>query len=312
MKRSAHFALPVVLVLAGAGFIDSQEPQRPLLSVNVDMVEVTFTVIDGKGKYVHGLRPSDLCIREDGAIQKIVTFAEGRNSAIQLGNVPAESAGNNVFILFDTSSWMYDGFPYALDALAEFVRHLDPADSVAVYKFSRNLFRSVALTTDHGQVIGGIRNTVLGDDTAIYNALLLTLRDAAKVSGRKAIVVFSNGPDNASIVAPDDVRAIAEDEGIPLYVISTREAQRDVISANVFQRLTVGTGGALFWTRTWKDWAEAFTVIREDLASSYTAAYYPAPNANEGFRRINLEIAGDKGKQYRIRTRVGYRPHPHS
>jgi len=47
---------------------------------------------------------------------------------------------------------------------------------------------------------------VAGDDAALYNGLLLALRDAAKVPGRKVIIVFSNGPDNSSMVAPDDVR----------------------------------------------------------------------------------------------------------
>ena len=76
-----------------------------------------------------------------------------------------------------------------------------------------------------------------GDDTALYNALLLTLRDAAKVPGRKVVIVFSNGPDNASMVAPDDVRAVAEDEGIPIYVISTNEVNKDPISSGVFRRI---------------------------------------------------------------------------
>ena len=60
----------------------------------------------------------------------------------------------------------------------------------------------------------------------------------SKVPGRKAIVVFSNGPDNASMVAPDDVRAVAEDEGISLYVISTAELNKDPISSNVFKRIS--------------------------------------------------------------------------
>ena len=60
------------------------------------------------------------------------------------------------------------------------------------------------------------------------NGLLLTLRDAARVPGRKVVIVFSNGPDNASMVAPDDVRAVAEDEGIPIYVISTNEVTKDL------------------------------------------------------------------------------------
>ncbi len=132
---------------------------------------------------------------------------------------------------------MYRGFVYAEDAIADFVRGLDKADSVAVYTFSRNLSRAASLTGDRNDAIMGLRKAVAGDDTALYNGLLLTLRDAAKVPGRKVVIVFSNGPDNASMVAPDDVRAVAEDEGIPIYVISTNDVSKDPISSSVFRRL---------------------------------------------------------------------------
>jgi VWFA-related protein len=276
------------------------------------MVVLTFTVTDAKGRYVSGLKPADIRIREDGIHQTIVEFAEGTGSQVLLDDVHSDTlAGAKIFILFDTSNWMYTGFPYASDAIAEFVRHLDDADSVAVYKFSRNLFRSVSLTKDRDQALSGIRSAVAGDGTALYNTLLLTLRDAARAPGRKAVVVFSNGPDNASIVAPDDVAAVAEDEGIPIYIVSTCSAQKDQISANVFQRLTARTGGQLLWTQTLQKQAEALTSIREDLARSYTVAYYPTPTSNGGFRRINVDIISDAGKSYRIRTRPGYHAHRH-
>jgi VWFA-related protein len=156
-----------------------------------------------------------------------------------------------------------------------------------------------------------VRSAVAGDDTALYNTLLLTLRDAAKVAGRKAIVVFSNGPDNASVVAPDDVAGVAEDEGVPIYIVSTCEAQKDQVSANVFQRVTTRTGGQLFWAQTWQKQTEAFTSIRENLASSYTVAYYPAQSSNEGFRKISVDIVSDPAKKYRVRTRIGYHARRH-
>jgi VWFA-related protein len=203
---------------------------------------------------------------------------------------------------------MYRGFVYAEDAIADFVRGLDRADSVAVYTFSRNLSRAAVLTRDRNEAIVGLRKAVAGDDTALYNALLLTLRDAAKVPGRKVVIVFSNGPDNASMVAPDDVRAVAEDEGIPIYVISTNEVNRDAVSSNVFRRITSRTGGKAYWAKTWQKQVEAFESIREDLGNSYTVTYYPAPNPNEGFRKIAVEIVSDTGKKYRVRARPGYRP----
>ena len=221
---------------------------------------------------------------------------------------PDAFVGTNVFVLFDTSNFMYRGFVYAEDAIADFVRGLDRADSVAVYTFSRNLSRAAPLTREHGDAITGLRNSVAGDDTALYNALLLTLRDAAKVPGRKVVIVFSNGPDNASMIAPDDVRAVAEDEGIPIYVISTSEVNKDPISSGVFRRIAQRTGGKAYWARTWQRQVEAFDDIREDMSNSYTIAYYPAPNSNEGFRKITVEIVSDVGKKYRIHSRPGYRP----
>jgi len=308
--------------------------RTPVFKSRVDLVVLSFTVTDNKGKYVNGLKPADFRIVEDGIKEKLATFSEGNRPAMQIlddgtmkplapGEQPegerlaASTAGNsasdafvgtNVFVLFDTSNFMYHGFVYAEDAIADFVRGLDKSDSRAVYTFSRNLSRAANLTSDRNNAIFGLRKSVAGDDTALYNGLLLTLRDAAKVPGRKVVIVFSNGPDNASMVAPDDVRAVAEDEGIPIYVISTNDVNKDPISSNVFKRIATRTGGKAYWAKTWQKQVEAFEAIREDLGNSYTVTYYPAPNPNEGFRKIDIQIVSDTGKHYRVRSRPGYRP----
>jgi VWFA-related protein len=299
--------------------------------VKVDMVVLTFTVTDSRGRYINGLKPGDFRILEDGIAQKVATFAEGSKPAVQVmpdGTTrpivaPAENAaapgperpadallGTNVFILFDTSNYMYRGFVYASDAIADFVRGLDRADSVAIYTFSRNLSRAATLTADRAKAIQGLRQAVAGDDSALYNAMLLAVRDAAKIPGRKVLIVFSNGPDNASVIAPDNVRVVAEDEGIPIYVISTNEVNNDPISSAVFRRVTTRTGGKAYFAKTWQRQVEAFESIRDDLGNSYTVTYYPAPNLNEGFRRITVEVPSDVAKRYRVRARPGYRPRP--
>jgi VWFA-related protein len=250
-----------------------------------------------------------VAINDDGSTRPLIA-AEETGGGGKPGLDPRADAfvGTSVFVLFDTSNFMYRGFVYAEDAIADFVRGLDRADSVAIYTFSRNLSRPGLLTKDRGEAIMGLRKSVAGDDTALYNGLLLTLRDAAKVPGRKVVIVFSNGPDNASMIAPDDVRAVAEDEGIPIYVISTNEVNKDAISSGVFKRLTSRTGGKAYWAKTWQKQVEAFESIREDLGNSYTVTYYPQANPNEGFRKISVEIVSDVGKKYRVRSRPGYRP----
>jgi Ca-activated chloride channel family protein len=320
----------VIPVLAGCLGLNAQERTGPVFRVKVDMVVLSFTVTDSKGRYVTGLKPGDFRILEDGIPQKVNTFVEGSKPAVQVlesggtrpiivANAGSETpatletrpdalVGTNVFVLFDTSNYMYRGFVYASDAIADFVRGLDRSDSVAVYTFSRNLSRAAPLTHDRNEAIFGLRKAVAGDDSALYNTLLLTLRDAGRVPGRKVIIVFSNGPDNASMVAPDDVRAVAEDEGIPIYVISTNEVNKDPISAGVFRRIAQRTGGQAYFAKSWQKQVEAFESIREALGNSYTLTYYPAPNPNEGFRKITVEIPSDAARKYRVRARPGYRP----
>ncbi|MGA3187886.1 MAG: VWA domain-containing protein [Bryobacteraceae bacterium] len=318
-----HYLKKPALLLTLVSILLAQD--HPVFKVKVDMVVLSFQVTDNKGKYINGLKPKDIRVLEDGIPQKFSTFAEGSKPPVEISPdgtlkpIPITEAGiaegrsdafvgTNVFVLFDTSNYMYRGFVYASDAIADFIRGLDRADSVAVYTYSRNLKRDAPLTKERSDAIFGLRKAVAGDDSALYNALLLTVRDAAKVPGRKVIIVFSNGPDNASMVAPNDVSTVAEDEGIPLYVISTNEVNKDPISSSVFKRMSTRTGGKSYFAKTWQKQVEAFENIREDLGNSYTITYYPQPNPNEGFRKLTVEVLSDVGKKYRVQCRPGYKP----
>jgi VWFA-related protein len=298
-------------------------------------------VTDNKGNYITHLHPEDFEIREDGIPEKLATFEEGDEptrrvfeSALNGGGTDASSgtarskaarelpntasaselsslvAGSNVFILFDTSNYMYRGFVFAQDSIADFVRSLEHADKIAFYSYSRDLSRSASLTDDRTRVLQGVRSTVAGDDAALYNSLLLTVKEAAQYQGRKVIVVFSNGPDNASVVPPEDVAELAQSTGIVIYMISTREAQIDPVSSAVFQRMTAATGGKVYFAKNWREEKQAFASIRDDLAHLYSLSYYPKANANRGWREITVKLVGEKGKKYHIRTRNGYRPLP--
>jgi len=315
----AVIAISILALLLTPAALPQQEQRHPVFRVEVDLVQLTAAVTDRGGHYIKGLRPTDFRIFEDGIPQKLAMFSEGGAKLERLSEVeerdrpsgrpaPTVLPGSHIFILFDTSNFMYRGFVYAQDAISDFIRGLDQQDSIALYSFSRNLLRACPLTPDRRRALLGLRQVVAGDDTALYNSLLLTLQDASRVSGRKVVVVFSNGPDNGSMVSPEAVREFAENEGIPIYMISTQDATKDEISATVFQRLAARTGGKAYFARTWQRQLQAFNSIREDLAHLYLLSYYPAPNANLGWRSITLELAGEYSKRYRIRTRSGYRP----
>jgi VWFA-related protein len=229
------------------------------------------------------------------------------NPGSSSGQLTAGITGANVFILFDTSNYMYRGFVFAQDAIADFIRSLEGVNRVAFYSYSRDLSRAVPLTGDRSTILRGVRSTVAGDDAALYNCLLMTVKDAAQLTGRKAIVVFSNGPDNASLVPPEDVAELAQSTGTIIYMISTRDAQAEPVSSAVFERMSKATGGKAYFAKSWKDENDAFASIREDLAHLYSLSYYPQPNPNRGWRSISVKLVGEAAQKYRVRTRDGYR-----
>ncbi|MDE1175615.1 MAG: VWA domain-containing protein [Edaphobacter sp.] len=332
MKTSLWSLLLVsCLLLYGGAKTSAQDDSR--ITVNVVLVQLNVAVTDRKGNYVTGLKPEDFVVTEDKIPEKIATFEEGNEPTTRLvigpdGRMVSQSTveettstagtavvkpaasgviGANVFILFDTSNYMYRGFVFAQDSIADFIRSLEGAGRVAFYSYSRDLSRAVQLTADRPTVLRGVRSTVAGDDAALYNSLLLTVKDAARLTGRKAIVVFSNGPDNASLVPPEDVAELAQSTGTIIYMISTRDAQAEPISTAVFERMSKATGGKAYFSKSWKDEKDAFASIREDLAHLYSLSYYPQANANRGWRTISVKLVGEAAQKYRIRTRDGYR-----
>jgi VWFA-related protein len=312
-----------------------QAQQSPDLHVVVNMVQLNVAVTDKNGEYITGLRPKDFVIVEDGITEKVATFAEGNEPARSLTeseeperaaappdltkrSSPGDSprtldsliAGADVFVLFDTSNYMYRDFVFAQDAIAEFIRSLESADKIAFYSYSRDLSRAAILTADRSEVLRAVRSRVAGDEAALYNTLLLTLKDAAQYTGRKVVVVFSNGPDNSSVVPPEDVAEFAQSAGVSIYMISTREAKVEPVSTAVFERMTAATGGKAYFAKNWRDEKRAFASVRDDLAHLYSLSYYPKANPNSGWRAIKVKLVGDQLKRYKIRTRNGYRPQP--
>jgi VWFA-related protein len=331
VSRSVLSLLVIVGILSGVravpannAWIDPQEAQleKPVLRVEVNLVLLNVAVTDSKGHYVTGLRPSDFSVLEDNIPQKVASFAEGNGPQRPLdvatdagGNSKSEQTattlgGADVFVLFDTSNYMYRGFALAQDAIADFVRSLDSPERVAFYAYSRNLYRGALLTSDRAAVLRGVRSTVAGDEPALYNALLLTLRDAGQFPGRKVLVIFSNGPDESSMVTPEDIGELAQSEGIPIYVVSTQQAALDPVSIGVFRQMSAATGGQAYFAKNWRDERKAFESIRDDVAHLYGLSYYPQPNPNRGWRTIKVRLVGEAQKKYRLRTRSGYRPQP--
>jgi Ca-activated chloride channel homolog len=283
-----------------ATFEEGNEPARQVLQPGANAT-LGKPAVAAAG--AHATAKSNSPVVPAKAVEKSAAAVLGED----VSTIPAQITGANVFVLFDTSNYMYRGFVFAQDAITDFVRSLEGANKVAFYSYSRDLSRNSALTSDRSQVLRGVRSTVAGDDAALYNCLLLTVEDAARYTGRKVVVVFSNGPDNASLVPPEDVAELAQSTGTIIYMISTREAQLEPISTAVFERMSKATGGKAYFARNWGDEKKAFAFIQEDLAHLYSLSYYPQPNPSPGWRTITVKLVGKDLQKYHVRTRAGYR-----
>src|ERR1700732_1249747 len=179
-----YFLVATLLLglLALGSFETSGQQDSTRLRVVVSLVQLNVAVTDNKSNYVTGLHPSDFVITEDSIPENIATFEEGNGPTTRLVDITADVdknganesasaprgnrqdsgsgssledppetlssaiAGANVFILFDTSNYMYRGFVFAQDAIADFIRSLETVDKVAFYSYSRNLSRAAPLT----------------------------------------------------------------------------------------------------------------------------------------------------------------------
>ena len=336
---ASYGLIPCLLLQpASTQLASQQQDDSTHLRMNVVLVQLSIAVTDSKGNYVTGLHPEDFEVTEDKISQKISSFEEGSgsdNTSNDLARAdqrsqtnapsadiqqvdshpPTDSAADSVphgteasgFVLFDTSNYMYRSFVFAQDAITDFIRSMNNASRIAFYSYCRDLSRATRLTSDHFGIVNAVRSTVAGDDAALYNSLLLTVKDAAPLKGRKAIVVFSNGPDNASSVPPEDVAELAQSTGTIIYIISTRQAEDDPASAAAFERMSKVSGGKAYFAKNWLDEKKAFASIREDLVHLYTLSYYPQSNPNRGWRSIKVRLVGKDLQKYHVRTRDGYR-----
>ena len=330
MKRYFLLFCLLAFPFSGGGAGAAAQDDASRIRVSVVLVQLNVAVTDNKGNYISGLEARRLRHhrRQDPA-KRPATFEEGNGPTRRLMEVgPSDGktltpvadngvgssrtptseaskrfAGANVFILFDTSNYMYRGFVFAQDAIADFIRSLEGVSKVALYSYSRDLSKVTALTPDRSQVLRGVRNTVAGDDAALYNGLLMTVKDAAPLTGRKAIVVFSNGPDNASLVPPEDVAELAQSTGTIIYMISTQQAESEPVSTAVFERMSKATGGKAYFSKGWQDEKQAFASIRDDLANLYTISYYPSAEPQPRLALHQREARGQEPAEV---------PHPDS
>jgi VWFA-related protein len=265
-----------------------------VFKVNVRLVEVYATVLDHKGHYVDGLGRDSFKVLEDGRPQSIHTFE-------------ANSDGISCAILLDTTASMAAALPRVKNSVVKLIDELADKDSVAIFTFDQRLIVRQDFTTDKDAAKRAVLRTRAGGETALFDALSESAEEVSKRSGKKALIVFTDGDDNSSVLNANSAVTRAKKLGIPLYSVAEGEAMRSPKLKKLLEDLSENTGGMSYHINKLDDIGNVFREIADVLQHLYMISYKPTSNPTDAkWRKISLEVKGSQ--DYKIRAKEGYFP----
>ena len=270
------------IVTKGVGFAES---------VDVDLVEVTVTVTDGEKKYVTGLPQNAFRVFEDGRPQRVTHFV-------------AENVALDLVLAVDISGSMRESMPTMKTAVKEFLTAVSSRDHVTLLGFNDTIFPLARKSTDRVQRVAAVDRLASWGDTALYDVIVTGINLLGRETGRKAMVVFTDGEDLGSRTLLADVERQLEASGVTLYVIGQgRALKMDMLKERMI-RLAHSTGGRAILTEKIDDLRGAFAELLDELSHQYLLGYSPTNAAHDGtLRQLKVEVDG----RHHIRAREAYR-----
>jgi Ca-activated chloride channel homolog len=295
MKKSVSLLIYLVLLAAVTATVCAQERQTGnTIRVESRLVEVYATVYDRSGRYVDGLNSENFQILEDGRAQQMFSFE-------------TSTRGISCVVLLDTTGSMTDALPRVKNSVIKLIDHLGPEDSIAIYTFDEQLTVRQDFTSDRLAAKRAVLRARAQGNTALFDALSEATQNLSKRSGKKALVVFTDGEDNSSVLSAIAASSLAKRVGVPLYAIAEGDAVHSKNLTALLTNLSERTGGSAYAVNKGADIDHVFEAISQDLQHLYLLTYEPdSTEAAEKWRKIDVIVKGVN--EARIRAKEGYFP----
>ncbi len=308
LDRGRFFLAPLLLFLGIAsspgslttehsGSVDGQAK----IAVTANLVLLPVKVTNARGTFVSGLKPQDFRVYEDGKLQDLTIFEQG-DTPVTVG------------LVVDHSRSMGSKLPGVVIAVSSFAHSSNPQDEMFVVDFnddvSIELMKGKAFSHDAKDLEEALTAVSARGRTALYDAVSEGLNHLQYGRwGKKALVVISDGGDNASHLKYAQVLAQARQSQALIYSIALLGEQDEEENPKVLLRLCKDTGGVAFFPGPKERVADISKEIARDLREQYTLGYVPQSiNGTASFRKIEVKVtAPDHGKLH-VRTRPGYSP----
>jgi Ca-activated chloride channel family protein len=258
---------------------------------HVDSVTVTALVTDSRGRFVSGLTADDFRILDEGVPQKVVMLDAGQDGA-------------EVVVALDLSGSMFPVLGDLQDVARDFLGRLRPVDKVTLAGFNAGFFVIAPRDATRAALDQAIGKLDPYGGTAIFDALIAGVKILSAQTGRRAIIMFSDGDDISSRASLESARAELHGQDVVLYLVATGKADSDPVLRRSLENLCEETGGSAFFAGKLSGTVDHFREIVDDMAKQYLLAFSPEPVFSDGkFRKISVE---PKDKSLRIRARTGY------
>jgi VWFA-related protein len=298
-NQAAKTQAPATSATPAQSQTPNEEEAAPTIVVQVNEVNLIFTVTDKKGRFITGLRRENFGLLDDGRPpEAVLRFSQQTNLPLRVG------------IMLDTSSSIRQRFQFEQDSAIEFllqVLHLN--DRAFVEGFDIETDVSQGFTNNVDLLNQGIRKLRPGGGTALFDALYKTCRDQMLTLNeqgavRRALILVSDGDDNYSRAEESDAIKMCQRADTIVYTISTNVSPSKDKGDEVLKQISDATGGQAFYPVKIEDVAIGFRNIEEELRSQYQLVYRPANFKQDGsFRTIYLQALDPR---YHVRAQKGY------
>jgi Ca-activated chloride channel homolog len=258
-------------------------------SVTVEIVQVNAVVTDPAGHFVKGLTRDQFRILEDGAPQRITSF-EPTGTALEL------------VLAVDVSGSMADAMGDVKQAVRTFMEALGPKDQVTLVAFNDAMFTLARRESNPAARTRAVERLSPWGSTALYDVIVRSLDILARHPGRRALVIFSDGDDQASQASFQDVERLVREGDATVFMVGLGRGATNSELKDRMEQLALASGGrALFVDRS-DQLGAPFAAIVEELSNQYMLGFEPKRDGK--WHTIEVQVPNTR---YRVRARQGYK-----
>jgi len=266
----------------------------------IDVAGFTLTVIDRAGQTVTDLRADDFEVREDGVSQAVTYFITGDADT---------AAPLHLGLLFDTSESMERDLAFSRNAAIKFLKTFPNAVDFTLVEFSDDVRAARFSQAEFPRLVERIRSGKAKGRTSLYDAVSMYLGSAYDQTGRKVLVIFTDGDDTSSSRRWEETLRLLRASDVTVYpmgFMTNRGAARLLLQSKLMEIARL-TGGRAVFPSSMKELDPMYAAIAAEIHGQYVLGYVPTNGTRDGkWRKVEIKLKRPPSEKLQLRTREGY------